>query len=197
MSGADVLRIRAAGPGDAVWVAGLLAVAMRETEIAHWLVPDPDERRRVYAGYFDLVVPWFLQHGVVRGFGPGSAVLVQVTCPGRFAPDIDGYDDRLAEVCGPAAGRFRELDAAMHVRHPGFAHEYLAFLAVHPELQGGGLGSALLRDLRDRTRLPVHLEATGPRNSDLYARHGYRPGRAYPAGAGGPPLYPMTLPERT
>ncbi|WP_372454037.1 GNAT family N-acetyltransferase [Actinoplanes hulinensis] len=65
----------------------------------------------------------------------------------------------------------------------------MAFLAVHPDQQRRGTGSTLLRHRHeglDATGTAAYLEATGPRNRRLYARHGYCPRPAFRP-PGGPP----------
>jgi GNAT superfamily N-acetyltransferase len=59
--------------------------------------------------------------------------------------------------------------------------------------QGRGLGSALLRHVLatcDGDALPAYLEATNPRNRDLYARHGFDVVEVIQAGTS-PPLWAM------
>jgi ribosomal protein S18 acetylase RimI-like enzyme len=57
-------------------------------------------------------------------------------------------------------------------------HHHLAILAVHPEQQGRGIGTALL-DLHHATleeeSIPAYLEASSPRARDLYLAHDYVP----------------------
>ena len=186
--------VRVAGAGDAGTVAAVLAAALDDTDIAHWLVPDRDERVQVYRRYFDLVTPWFVEHGTVHMTVDGAAVAAWVRLDGKFEPDIADYDRRLAEACGAATERFVRLDVDMLAAHPdGMTHDYLAFLGVTPARQSQGLGSRLLREhhrVTDGDGLPAYLEATGRRNAALYARHGYADTEPVPIGDG-PPLYAM------
>lgn len=60
--------------------------------------------------------------------------------------------------------------------HPSAEVWYLPLIGVDLVAQGRGLGSALLRHTLttcDSDGLPAYLEATNPRNRDLYARHGF------------------------
>jgi GNAT superfamily N-acetyltransferase len=188
------VEIRPATSADIPAVADVLAVALRETEIAHWLVPDRAARHWVYDNYFRLVTPWLVMHGTAYVVDDGAAAALWATCHGRFEPDITDYDVQLAEACGAATPRFVELDEAMHDRHPDVAHEYLAFLGVAEERRGHGIGTALLTNhhsLLDAAASPAYLTATGLRNAALYERTGYRHRGAYPIASGSPPLYPM------
>ena len=67
---------------------------------------------------------------------------------------------------------FEQMDAY----HPREAHWHLPLIGVHPDSQGRGVGSALLRqvlDRCDRDSVPAYLEATSPRNVALYQRNGF------------------------
>jgi predicted N-acetyltransferase YhbS len=107
-------------------------------------------------------------------------------------PPVD-YERRLKEITGDAYDRACRLDAELEAEHPLEPHHYLAFLAVRPDLQSRGLGSALLD--RHHTRLdaggvPAYLEANDPRNRDLYLRHGYQV-RSVIELPDGPPVWTM------
>ncbi len=87
-----------------------------------------------------------LADGIVLTTPDQAAVALWLPVCEQSAGPRDGYDQRLAEVTGPWADRFRAFDAALERRHPaGFAHHYLAILAVRPDRQGQGLATALLR----------------------------------------------------
>ena len=77
--------------------------------------------------------------------------------------------------------------------HPSFDHWYLPLAGVDPPSQGHGLGSTLLRhglQAVDQSGLPAYLEATSPRNRDLYARHDFEEIGVIQHGAS-PPMWPM------
>jgi ribosomal protein S18 acetylase RimI-like enzyme len=85
---------------------------------------------------------------------------------------------RMARIC--SAARIPRLLATMRLlerHHPAAPpHHYLYLLAVLPERQGQGLGSALLRaGLRpiDRAGTPTYLETASERNLAFYRRHGF------------------------
>ena len=86
-------------------------------------------------------------------------------------------------------GVFEQMDKL----HPTDEHWYLPLTGVDPVAQGRGLGSTLLRpalNICDRDGLPAYLEATSPRNRDLYARHGFDIVETMQAGTS-PPLWAM------
>ena len=103
----------------------------------------------------------------------------------------------------PWTSRFRAFDAALDRHHPaGTAHWHLAILAVRPDRQGRGTGTALLRAghavLDQVPGTPAYLEASSARARDLYLAHGYAllPGAPFHLPGDGPPLWPMWRPPR-
>ncbi|BCY13201.1 GNAT family N-acetyltransferase [Actinoplanes sp. L3-i22] len=186
MSPADT--IRRATTEDLATVTDILAAAFQDGDLADWLIPDPDVRRRVYPPYFAMLATHALAHGQVDVLDEEACALWYDLGTAPAAP-IDDYDQRLAAITGPALPRFRALDQAMSAHHPGHPHTYLAFIAVTPARQSHGHGSALL-DHRDTRH--AYLEATGPRNRALYNRHGFQPLDPYRITPDGPCLHPMT-----
>src|SRR5258706_385147 len=186
--------IRPARIYEAGAVTGVLAEAFLDGDLAGWLVPDRFLRRSVYADYFRIFAEFFLAHGRVEATDDVDAVALWWPVDQQLDMDIPNYDERLAKATGTALGRFVTLDMAMHSHHPTKRpHDYLAFLAVHPDQQMQGLGSALLRhhhDQLDNDGVPAYLEATGTRTRMLYARHGYQTWEPLRI-PGGPSIFPM------
>jgi GNAT superfamily N-acetyltransferase len=181
-------------------VTAVLAEAFLDGDLAGWLVPDRERRRAVYADYFLIWAEFFLMHGQVDTTEDLDAAALWWPVGNKLVMDIPDYDERLAKTTGEALGRFVALDLTMDLHHPmNKPHHYLAFLAVHPDRQGAGLGRALLAHhlaLLDDENVPAYLEATGPRNRALYVRHGYK--LLMPVTIpDGPDLYPMWRPPHT
>src|SRR5262249_42138699 len=150
-------------------VTAALAEAFLHGDLADWLIPDVDTRRAVYAQYFRLFAKHFLTYGIVEVTEDIEAVaLWWPVGDDGLDLEIPNYDERLASITGTAVGRFVALDMAMHAHHPsGSAHEHLAFLAVNPDRQRQGLGTALLQHrhrMLDADGMPAFLEATGVNN---------------------------------
>lgn len=194
--------IRAATHDDAPAVAGLLAEAFLHGDLAPWLIRHLDTRARIYQRYFALLTGQALDHGQVQVTSDHTsgvtAAALWYPIAGGPPPAAADYHHQLAEITGPHLHRFTALDDAMHRHHPYDRwHHYLALLAVHPDRQHQGLGSALLTHHHtelDDNATPAYLEATSPRNARLYARHRYRPRPTYRVAGDGPLLYPMWRP---
>jgi GNAT superfamily N-acetyltransferase len=172
----------------------VIADAFFDLAVSQWLIPDPGARRRIYPGYFGLYVEHALTDGIVLTTPDRAAVALWLPAGTEPAGPPEGYHDRLAAVTGPWADRFRAFDRELDRRHPaGFAHHHLAILAVRPDRQGQGLGTALLRAHHaalDRDGIPAYLEAADMRSRRLYRAEGYEdhPGLIFFPGA---TMYPM------
>jgi len=165
----------------------LIADAFHSLAPSRWLIADPEARRRIFPGYFRLIVAHGMAAGLVHTTPSRDAVaLWQPAGPGAPGPE-PGYGQQLAAATAPWTGRFAVFDQALEEHH-------LAILAVVPRAQGQGVGSVLLnarhRDL-DRDGVPAYLEASSPRARDLYQRHGYTLRAPFCLPGGGPPLWPM------
>ena len=101
---------------------------------------------------------------------------------------------RMVRICSLA--RVPRLLATMRLlerRHPaGPPHHYLYLLAVLPERQGQGLGSALVQQglcAIDRAGTATYLETASERNLAFYRRHGFAVTGEARVPAGGPRLW--------
>lgn len=193
MTGAPtVLR---ASPAQAEPIAALIALAFMDLPPTIWLVADPAERRHRLEANFLIFVEHAFTHGHVEVIGDHQAAAVWFhQDSGTEIPLPPSYEDRLAASAGPHLDRFRALDEAFAAHHPHEPHHHLAFLAVQPDRQCRGIGSALLdahhRRL-DEAGIPAYLEASTTRSRDLYLRHGYRLlGEPFYL-PDGPPFWPM------
>nr|CEL21512.1 amino acid permease-associated region [Kibdelosporangium sp. MJ126-NF4] len=180
-------------------VARVPSEAFVDSEIAEWLVPDREDRRRIYPAYWAMVIEHALGTGEV--FAGGDLSGVAVWYPAVFGPPNSAPRDieqRVDIMCGPYAPRFHALGQAMTGAHPTMPHHYLAYVSVVPELQGRGIGTALVRHrLRelDIANVPAYLEATNRRNLALYVHLGFQPmGNPIALPENGPRLYPMWRP---
>ena len=106
-----------------------------------------------------------------------------------------GYAAQLAAATGPWLNRFTGLDDALDRHHPaGLLHHHLAILAVRPDRQGQGIGTALLDAHHASPRrqgIAAYLEASGVRTRGLYLRHGYTDHGQPIQLPGGPVMHPM------
>ncbi|QFU88782.1 N-acetyltransferase [Amycolatopsis sp. YIM 10] len=188
---AEIRRARAAEAGP---IAGLIATAFEPLDVSRWLVPEPAPRRATLAANFRILVEYVLAHGHIDVIGDRAAAVWLPQEAGVDLPPPPDYDARLLAACGPYTDRFLALDDAFAANHPHEPHHHLAFLAVHPEVQGRGLGAALLRHHHarlDAAGTAAYLEASNLRATALYEREGYEFSGAPFHLPDGPPFHPM------
>ena len=87
-----------------------------------------------------------------------------------------------------------KLDSFLKRKQPKEPHYYLFAISVHPEMQGQGLGSKLMRpalDQVDTAGLPAYLESSKESNIGFYQNHGFRVIEKVVPAQGCPPLWLM------
>jgi GNAT superfamily N-acetyltransferase len=190
-------RVERAGEDDIGVLSRVIADAFFDLDVSCWLVPGPDARRGIFPPYFRIYVEHALVDGLVltTPARDAAALWLPIGPDGPGAPP-DGYHERLAAVTGPHLDRFTALDEGFDTHHPaGIPHQHLAILAVRPDRQRLGIGTALLNArhaILDRDRIPAYLEASDPAKREIYRKHGYLDyGTVIQLPGGGPRMYPM------
>jgi GNAT superfamily N-acetyltransferase len=196
-SPAPRFELRRANMGDISRLKETLAEAFYDDPVFSWLIPDEQTRltrlRRFFAIQLrDVTLPrgrvWTSNDlaGAALSMPPGDwqypprAVLMQSATFGRRVP------------------RAVWLLAAIERRHERKPHYYFPDIGVRPEMQGKGLGSALMRptlDRCDREGLAAYLEASSESSAALYERLGFAVVRELRTG-GSPPVWLMLRPSR-
>jgi len=176
-TGAAASGIVRAGEADIEVLSQVIADAFFPLAPCEWLIPDQAARRQIFPGYFRMYVEHAMADGLVHTTpGRDGAALWILTGPQLPGPP-DGYDEHLAQITGPWVERFAVFDAELDDHHlTGLAHHHLAILAVRPDRQGQGTGTALLdahHAVLDQEGIVAYLEASDERNRGLYLRHGY------------------------
>ncbi len=167
-------------PVRAAWaqidnLAELIADAYSDLPLLNWLIPDPDRRGSLLAGYVRIWVEHALFHGEVDVLTDRSAVAAWIHRP-RLIPPPASYSQRQAITCGDNSVRFEQPDNVLDGIQPTEAHERLTFLAVVPEKRGAGRATDLLdwhHTRLDSTGTPAFVHAAIPAARKLYTRHGY------------------------
>jgi GNAT superfamily N-acetyltransferase len=170
-------EIMAARPHDAGLIATVIAEAFQHLAVAHWLIPQRQDRHAVLRANMMIMVRHALDgHGMADITSDLHGVAVWFVHGTEPLPDPPDYDRRLAEACGEYTANFQVLDRRFAEHHPHHTpHHHLAFMAVVPGSQGRGLGTALLnRHLARFPEVPCYLEASCEESRALYQRHGWR-----------------------
>ena len=184
-----------ASRSDIDTLSQVIAEAFLDLAPCRWLISDRAARREIFPRYFRMYVVHAMADGLACTTPDRTAAALWIPGTGPAGPP-GGYDEELAEVTGRWADRFRVFDAELDTHHlAGVAHSHLAILAVRPDRQGGGTGTALL-DARhavlDREGTVAFLEASDDRTRRLYLCHGYADYGSPIELPDGPAMYPMT-----
>lgn len=177
--------VRPAEPGDLDAIAGTLARAFHDDPQWRWSLPAETSRtRRLQQIFATILRHEVLHHGAVEvacapdGTVVGAALWLP---PGAAHPPLWR---QLVSVPGFLRGYGRRimygnaLQSACFKAHPTIEpHWYLYIVGVEPELQGKGVGAALLRsrlEAVDKAGLAAYLESSNPVNVPLYEHVGFR-----------------------
>ncbi|HEY1638718.1 MAG TPA: GNAT family N-acetyltransferase [Rhizomicrobium sp.] len=193
---------RRATQADVTPLAKLFAAAFLADPVMDWIARSGAERPQGLEGFFH----WLL---AVRAI-PFSEVWMAddaSVCAVWLPPDVPASPGGLLEqisflpmfirLCGLSRLlRGQAMADAMEKNHPPARHYYLAFIAVAPQFQGMGLGSALMQATLksvDASGVPAYLENSNPKNTRLYERCGFITQKNI-APAAAPPLVAMWRP---
>jgi GNAT superfamily N-acetyltransferase len=154
----------------------VLADAFVEDPIFGWLMPDDSSRRARLRRYFGIELRHLaLPRGRVWTTSDLTGAALTLP-PGAWRSPL-----RVTLLEGSAFGvhvsRAARIGGAIEWRHVRGPHYYVRDVGVLPDMQGQGLGSALLRptlERCDREGLPAYLEASSERSAALYERLGFK-----------------------
>jgi ribosomal protein S18 acetylase RimI-like enzyme len=199
--------LRRATAQDVHRLQAMLADAFFDDPIFGWLIPNDSKRRARLRRYFGIELRQYaLPHGHVWTTDDLAGAMLGLP-PGKWRAPLHTtvLHGSVFRVRVPRAAR---LGAAMEWHHmrllrgvggAGGAHYYVRDVGVHPDTQGRGLGSALMRPLLDRCDqegLPAYIEASSERSAALYERLGFRHIKELRVGHS-PPLWLMIRPSST
>ncbi len=187
-----------AGAADLDTLSQVIAGAFHDLAPSRWLIEDPAARREIFPGYFRIYVEHAMASGVVHTTPDRTAAALWIPVGEDGPAQPLDYDARLAVATRPWTGRFLAFDAALDQHHPaGISHHHLAMLAVSPQRQGQGTGTALLHAyhaMLEKADVPSYLEASDLRTRQFYLRNGYTDhGRPIHL-PDGPLMYPLVRP---
>jgi GNAT superfamily N-acetyltransferase len=214
--------IRTAGESDRELVVRLLDEAFQDDPVSNWVFPGAEYRRRVHHRLVAAFTDAVLADGWIDVTEGGSACALWLPYPaaghsagpreGTEGNQADGHGGhggndgndeavQLRKAVDPENERVEWIARLMAKEHPtDRAHAYLWMIAVAPDRQGEGLGTALIRrvlDRCDREGLPAYLEASSARSTKLYERLGFAfTGRTLDL-PDGPRMWPMWREPRT
>lgn len=191
-------RVRPARHEDVPALVEVMVAAFADDPVHHWLYPDAGTRPDVHRRLFAFLLRCGLRHGGVWT-DTGLRGMALWVAPGEREMTDDETDVYLRmrrEDMGERAGPVGEALWAIGASAPAEPFALLDFLAVHPDHQGQGLGTALATPVLDRCDADgasAWLVSSSPRNLSLYRRLGFRDSGTVQL-AGGPPMWEMLRP---
>jgi GNAT superfamily N-acetyltransferase len=191
-------QIVRAGEADIQILSHVIADAFFPLAPCQWLIPDQTARRDIFPGYFRMYVEHAMRDGLVHTTPARDAAALWIPLGPQLPGPPDGYDEHLTQITGPWVERFAVFDAELDAHHlTGAEHHHLAILAIRPDRQGQGTGTALLNAhhaVLDQQGITAYLEASDQRTRAIYLRHGYGDYGSPIRLPGGVPMFPMTRP---
>lgn len=192
----DTVTVIRATTADADTLSQVVADAFHDLAPSRWLLSHSAGRRAVFPTYFGLLVAHALDIGVVHTTHDRAAAALWVPVPESGPSQPADYKHQMAVATRPWTHRFVAFDETLDRHYPtGTAHHHLAILAVRPDRQGHGVGTALLRahhaTLDRNEGIPAYLEAANQRTRQLYLAHGYHDHGGPIELPDGPSMYPM------
>ena len=196
-TGHEIVR---AGKADIGVLSQVIADAFFALAVCRWLIPDGATRRAAFPGFFQLYVEHAIQDGLIETTPDRAAAALWI--PGTGPGELPGsYTERLAAITGQYFTNFLAFDEQLETHHPaGTFHEHLAIMAVRPDRQGQGIGTALLHarhTVLEDQGVPAYLEASDDRTRRIYLDHGYADYGTPIEFAEGVRMYPMWREPRT
>ncbi len=159
----------------------MLGRAFFDDPLAVWAYRSPARRRAMLGSVHRARLHQLLAHNEIWITSEASSAALWVP-PGQWQTNIfqDAYlargllDPRLLISVPKLALALRSIQRK-HPRSP--SHWYLSLLGTDPDVQGRGLGSAVLQpvlEICDRDNVGAYLESSHERNLAFYARQGFR-----------------------
>jgi GNAT superfamily N-acetyltransferase len=191
-------QIVRAGEADTEILSHVIADAFFPLAPCQWLIPDETARREIFPSYFRMYIEHAMADGLVHTTPARDAAALWIPLGPQPPAPPDGYHEHLAQITGPWLERFAVFDMELDDHHlTGTEHHHLAILAVRPDRQGQGTGTALLNAhhaVLDQQGTTAYLEASDERTRAIYLRNGYRDYGSPIRLPGGPRMFPMTRP---
>ncbi|NUR87476.1 MAG: GNAT family N-acetyltransferase [Nonomuraea sp.] len=179
--------------GDFGAVGAALARSFHDDPVIGWLLPGGKGAAAMFATLAEHV------HAVTETAldGDGAVAGVALWDPPGHRPDDEAALPGLLAAMGDRVHQGMLLEEEFARHKPDGPYWYLAQLGTVPELQGTGVGGALMRaGLARCAGLPVYLESSKESNVPFYERFGFVVTGRFTL-PDGPPLWSMLRPPQS
>lgn len=187
--------IRPATRADRHALAIVLARAFADDPVMGWFFPGADRRAARNRRFFAMRLRQLMPQGETYTTDAASGAAIWALPERWRLGPLEELRMGLVLLASlwPHVGRAARGVEMIERCHPPEPHYYLAVLGTDPDVQGRGIGSALMQPVLaacDRDEVGAYLESSKERNVDFYARHGFRVTREIRL-PDGPPVWPM------
>ncbi|MDQ3677406.1 MAG: GNAT family N-acetyltransferase [Actinomycetota bacterium] len=171
------VSVRHARREDFAPLADVLARAFYDDPVTAWFYPNA-RRRLMHARRFFAIRLRQLAPQELMWTTPELSGAALWTRPGRWREDTR-QSLMLLPMLPALLPRIRLVTRAVREierHHPAEVHFYLSVVGTDPELQGRGIGSALLAPVLERCdarAVPAFLECSKESNVRFYSQHGF------------------------
>lgn len=192
--------IRPADHADVAQLSSTLASAFSDDPLFQWMVGGAPGRsiepktRRLFGATLRMEVRRSDHLVFTDEDSTGAAVWKAPNEWKMSVGDMMRLMPTMLRVLGVRVPRMAGAISAIEKVHPEEEHYYLEALGTRQDLQGKGIGSAVIAHVLDRCDeegLPAYLESSNPRNIPFYARHGFEVTREIDVGKGAPTVTAM------
>jgi GNAT superfamily N-acetyltransferase len=192
---ADVIELRPATLADAQRIATIWTQALVDEPMAQWPL-DCGQREAATAADFAVLASGYAGLGSIWVDTEirGAAAWLSPEGAAQFEVVLELSQEAIVPLTDDAGARYSSFWTWIAERMPAEPMWFLDILAVHPDSQGSGVGSALVRrglELAQRDGVPAILETGNPRNVEYYRNFGFEVVHAEAAPDGGPMVWFM------
>ncbi len=161
-----------------------------------WMFPDPQERERALRVLNRVPLQYGIRYGRVTAVNGGDAMAIwippgrPITISGMIRSGMLAVPLRLGIRPFARFVRANDIMGGLQARSVPEPHWSLLIVAVDPDAQRRGLGSALVMEglgCADADNCPCYLETSDERNVTFYERFGFTIAGTAALGEGGPP----------
>jgi len=181
----------------------VLSNAFVDDPIFNHFFPDPNDRSRVFALFFNDLIRANLRFGHVYCALDGENIIGAAVWRPPEAGEPSRIDRIRSQRTGRRIGRISNNAAAevfagfaqLEACHPSRPHWYLMFIGVERQCRAMHVGSSLMRpvlSLADRKREPCYLETPFPETRAFYQKQGFEMTRTSHPFRGAPAIWAMT-----
>lgn len=173
------LEVRPAAPHEWRTIGATLGRSFLDDPVWNWLSPHAARRERGFAGILGRFALDRARQGTAWTT-PGRSGAALWAAPGRWHTQwwsaLPWAGDAYRAFGPDGLARSLRMNAALERAHPKVPHWYLEVLGTDPDLQGRGIGAALIEPVLqrcDRDGVGAYLESSKAANVGWYERHGF------------------------